>query len=406
VIFVFYFFALVLIALSYKSFRGGIAYLNFFKKELAKAPSQFTPFASVIAPCKGIDNELRENLTPLLSQDYPGYEIVFVVDDETDAAVPVIRDVMSNNSQPSKLVIAPKTTSSSQKVENLREAVLHASDASEVLVFVDSDARPGRNWLRDLIAPLADLEVGAATGYRWFISRVSDFSSEMLSVWNASIASSLGPNLKSNFCWGGSTAIRRKVFEKLDIRERWRGALSDDFKVTRVIKEAGMSVFFVPQALTASIENCSLSGLVEFTTRQMKITRVYSPDLWIAAFIGSGVFNLVFIWGIAIIIYRLFYGGRIWPAAAVLVLVAAFSIGKSRLRSKAVKLVLIDHQAELKRQSVWQNTLWALSPALFFFNAAAAALSRKITWRGITYELKSASETVIIERSETDDQTF
>jgi cellulose synthase/poly-beta-1,6-N-acetylglucosamine synthase-like glycosyltransferase len=400
VIFVFYFFALVLIVLSYKSFRGGINYLNFFKTELAKAPSQFTPIATVIAPCKGIDNELRENLSALLSQDYPGYEIVFVVDDETDAAVPVIRDVMANNSRPSKLVIAPKTTSSSQKVENLREAVLHAADASEVLVFVDSDARPGPNWLRDLIAPLADEKIGAATGYRWFISRSSNFASEMLSVWNASIASSLGPNVKSNFCWGGSMAIGRDVFEKLDIRERWRGALSDDFTVTRVIKEAEMSVFFVPQALIASIENCSLSGLVEFTTRQMKITRVYSPDLWIAAFIGSGIFNLVFIWGIAIIIYRLFYGGRIWPAAAALVLVSAFSTGKSWLRSKAVKLVLRDRQAELNRQSLWQNTLWALSPALFFFNAAAAGLSRIITWRGITYELKSASETVILDRSE------
>jgi cellulose synthase/poly-beta-1,6-N-acetylglucosamine synthase-like glycosyltransferase len=406
VIFVYYFFALVLIVLSYKSFRGGINYLNFFKAELAKSHAQFTPFASVFAPCKGLDNELRENLSALLSQDYPDYEVVFVVDDETDAAVPTIREIMSDNSTPSKLVIAPKTTTSSQKVENLREAVLHAAADSEVLVFVDSDARPGRNWLRALVAPLADEKIGAATGYRWFVSRVPDFASEMLSVWNASIASSLGPNLKSNFCWGGSTAIRREVFEKLDIRERWRGALSDDFTVTRVIKEAGLSVFFVPRALAGSIENCSLGGLVEFTTRQMKITRVYSPDLWIAAFIGSGIFNLVFIWGIAIIIYRLFYGGRVWPAATALILVSAFSIGKSWLRSKAVKLVLQDHKAELERQSWPQNTLWILSPALFFFNAAAAALSRKITWRGITYELKSPSETVILERSKTDDQTF
>ena len=399
-IFVFYFFALVLIILSYKSFRGGIDYLYFFKKELARSPSQFTPFATIIAPCKGMDNELRENLRALISQDYPDYEIVFVVDDETDAAVPVIREIISNYSRPSKLVIAPKTIGSSQKVENLRAAVLHAPEASEVFVFVDSDARPGRHWLRGLTAPLSDEKVGAATGYRWFISRKSNLASEMLSVWNASIASSLGPNLKSNFCWGGSTAIRRNVFEKLDIRGRWQGALSDDFTLTRVIKEAGMSVFFVPRALTASSENCTFKGLVEFTTRQMKITRVYSPDLWIAAFIGSGIFNLVFIWGMAVIVHRLFYGGRIWPPAAALVLVSAFSIGKSWLRLKAVKLVLKEHQAELKRQSPWQNTLWALSPALFFFNAAAAGLSRIITWRGITYELKSPSETVILDRSE------
>jgi cellulose synthase/poly-beta-1,6-N-acetylglucosamine synthase-like glycosyltransferase len=405
-IFVFYFFALALIVLSYKSFRGGVNYLNFFKADLARPPSRFTPFASVIAPCKGIDNELHENLSALLCQDYPDYEVIFVADDETDAAVPVVRDVMANNSQPSKLVIAPKTTTSSQKVENLREAVLHIADGSGVLVFVDSDARPGRNWLRDLIAPLEDEDIGAATGYRWFIPRNPSFASEMLSVWNASIASSLGPNVKSNFCWGGSTAIQREVFERLEIRERWRGALSDDFTVTRVIKEARMTIFFVPRALIASIENCGLKGLLEFTTRQMKITRVYSPDLWIAAFIGSGIFNLVFAWGIAIIIYRLINGGPIWPAAAALVLVAAFSTGKSWLRSNAVKLVLPDRKAELKRQSWPQNTLWILSPALFFLNAAAAALSRKITWRGITYELKSPSETVILERSETDDQTI
>lgn len=396
-IFVFYFFALVLIFLSYKSFRGGLDYLNFFKKELAKPSSGFAPFASVIAPCKGLDNELHENLSALLHQDYPEYEVIFVVDDENDPAVPAIRAVVSGNSSRSKLVIAGKTTVSGQKVENLREAVRHIAENSEVIVFVDSDARPGRNWLRDLVAPLADEKIGAATGYRWFISSTRSFASEMLSVWNASIASALGPNMKGNFCWGGSTAVRREVFEKLDIRERWRGTLSDDFTVTRVMKEAGTAIFFVPQALIPSVENITSKGLIEFTTRQMKITRVYSPNLWIASFIGAGIFNLVFIWGIGLIIYRLAYGGAIWPAAAALLLVSAFSIGKSWLRLNAVKLVLKEWRADLDRQFVSQNTLWILSPALFFLNAASAWISRKIIWRGITYELKSPSETVILD---------
>lgn len=394
-IFLFYFFALVLIYLSYKSLRGGIDYLNFFKEQLSRPASDHTPYASVIAPCKGVDNELNENLFALLSQDYPRYEVIFVVDDETDAAVPVIRDLMRDSQPATKLVIAAKARVSSQKVENLREAVLNIADSSRVLVFVDSDARPGRTWLRDLVAPLEDERIGAATGYRWFISRTPNFPSEMLSVWNALIASALGPNIKSNFCWGGSTAIGREVFERLNMRDRWLGTLSDDFTVTRVIKEAGMNIQFVPAALIASFENCSFKGLIEFTNRQMKITRVYSPNLWIASFLGSGIFNLVFVWGTALIIYRLFYGGQIWPAAAALLFISAFSIGKSVLRLKAVKLVLKDQRAELERQSWTQDTLWILSPALFFLNAAAAWVSRKIIWRGITYELKSPSETVI-----------
>ncbi len=150
-------------------------------------------------------------------------------------------------------------------------------------MFVDSDARPDKNWLKNLIAPLRDEKIGCATGYRWFISGKRNFASEMLSVWNASIASALGANRKSNFCWGGSMALRRETFDKIKMRERWKGTLSDDFAVTRTMKENGLAIYFVPQALTVSIEDCSFKRLLEFTTRQMKITRVYASNLWIAS---------------------------------------------------------------------------------------------------------------------------
>ena len=298
-IFIFYILAALLLFLSYKSFRGGIAYLNFFKSELAKSRSGFTPFASIIVPCRGIDNELEINLSRLFRQDYPAYEVIFVVDDEADAAVPVIEDVSreaAKDAVTTKLVIAAKANESSQKVENLREAASHVSDNSRVFVFVDSDARPGENWLRNLVAPLQDETIGAATGYRWFFSQQQTFASEMRAVWNASIASALGPNTKTNFCWGGSMAIRRDVFEKLGILEKWRGTLSDDFTVTRAMNEANLPIYFVPQALIASIESCTFAGLLEFTTRQMKITRVYASKLWVMSFFGSGLFNLVLVW--------------------------------------------------------------------------------------------------------------
>jgi hypothetical protein len=40
--------------------------------------------------------------------------------------------------------------------------------------------------------------------------------------------------------------------------------------------------------------------------------------------------------------------------------------------------------------------LWPLASALFLVNAIAAIGSRRIEWRGITYELKSPTEAVII----------
>ena len=353
----------------------------------------------MIVPCRGVDEGLEQNLQALIEQDYPEYEVVFVVDDLTDASVPVIEGISRKAAKKAKktsLLIAPKALGCSQKVENLREAVLHVSDESRVFVFVDSDARPAKDWLRHLVAPLRDKTVCAATGYRWFISNEPTFASEMRSVWNASVASSLGPNTSSNFCWGGSTAIRRDTFERLDIREKWRGTLSDDFTLTQAIKEAGGAVIFVPQALTASVENCTFRELLEFTTRQMKITRVYAPHLWLMSLFGAGLFNIVMITAFLIVVLSRHNDVAVFISLATLAIVSFCSIGKAWLRLNAVKLVLKGYKPELDRQFWTQNTLWLLSAALFFYNSLAALISRRLTWRGITYELKSPNETVII----------
>lgn len=425
-IFFFYFFAGILVLLSIRSLLGGFEYLRFFKTELAKPRSAFTPFVTVIAPCRGLDPDLEANLEALFDLEYPEYEIIFVVDDGNDPAADVIRGIINRrdaetlrgrdresdpavtsffsasprlrgeNNPTAELIIADKTKTSSQKVENLREAVLHASPGSQAFVFVDSDARPSRDWLRSLVAPLADKNVGASTGYRWFIAKKPTFASELRSVWNASIASALGPNTSSNFCWGGSMAIRRDTFESLKMRDRWEGTLSDDFAVTRAMNEADLPILFVPQALTASVEDCRFSGMMEFTTRQMKITRVYATPLWLLSFFGSALFNAVMIASFLIVVFARQNGFPVYASLATLFIVTICSTGKALLRSNAVKLVLTDHHDALQKQGWTQNTLWIVSPAIYLYNCIAALVSRRMKWRGTVYELKSPTETVII----------
>lgn len=395
-IIIFYILAAMLIYLSYKSFRGGIDYLNYFKRELADPPSNYTPLVTVFAPCKGVDQSMQANFDALLQQDYPEYEIVFIVDETDDAAAGVIESAWREAERHVKLVVAPKAVESSQKVENLRVGVLHASPASEVFAFVDSDVRPSRTWLRSLVEPLSDDKVGAATGYRWFLAGRETVASEMRNVWNASIASALGPNRKTNFCWGGSTAIRRDVFDRLNIREQWYGTVSDDFTVTRAMNRAGLDIVFVPQALTPSIEDCTVRELFEFTTRQMKITRVYSPNLWALSFFGSGLFTIVMLAALLIMIFSAKNDVPVVVAMFTLLAVTVFSIGKSWLRLKAVHLVLPQYNRKLQRQFVPQITLWALVPAIFLFDCLAALISRRITWRGTTYEMVSPTETRIL----------
>ena len=82
----------------------------------------------------------------------------------------------------------------------------------------------------------------------------------------------------------------------------------------------------------------------------------------------------------------------VWAAIATLVMVSGLSIGKAWLRLKAVRMVI----PEAQRQIIPQLTLWLITPPLFFYNCFIALISRRMTWRGITYEMVSEKETLRI----------
>jgi cellulose synthase/poly-beta-1,6-N-acetylglucosamine synthase-like glycosyltransferase len=369
------------------------------KSEIDRPLSRFTPFVSVIAPIRGVDTGLEENLSALFQQDYPDYEIVFVTDTASDPSLQVIENVKithSNSDIATRVVIAGAAVDCGQKVHNLRVAVGELDSRSEALVFMDADARPQVHWLRSLVAPLHDQSIGATTGYRWFIPLRGGLSSQLCSVWNASIASSLGARTDKNFCWGGSTAIRRTIFDDLQIKEHWQGTVSDDFALTNRLRAAHLPIHFVPACLTASLEDCTFRQLIEFTTRQLKITRVYSSHLWKAALIGSLLFVLVFFGGMVLVAARAFSGLSYSLPLSLLVVIFVFGAMKSFIRLRSVELPLAKYKKELRKTLPAHLLLWPLTSALFLYNSLAAMLSRRIEWRGITYELKSPTEAVII----------
>jgi ceramide glucosyltransferase len=397
---VFYVLAALVVLQSLLSLRGGVRYLGFFRRELEAPRALYMPFASVFVPCRGVDQGLSLNLLALFRQHYPAYELVFVSDRADDPALEVARqlsrELEGETVARARFVVAGPATDSGQKVHNLRAALTEVDSSSEVFVFVDTDARPRADWLRALVAPLAEEALGASTGYRWFLPAGGGFASHLRSVWNASIASALGADVWRNFCWGGSTAIRRSTFEGLNVHVRWRGTASDDYALTRTLQEAERPVRFVPACLNASVEDCTLAELFEFTTRQLKITRVYAPHLWRLVLVSNLLFVLVFFGGLALAGWRAAAGlPFVWPLVIVAV-VFLLGLWKAFFRLRAVALVLEEHHGRLRR-GVWAHLLlWPLTGALFLYNAAAAGLSRRIVWRGIGYELKSPTETEII----------
>jgi cellulose synthase/poly-beta-1,6-N-acetylglucosamine synthase-like glycosyltransferase len=300
-----------------------------------------------------------------------------------------------------QVVISGPAVDSGQKVHNLRVAVSEADPNSEAFVFVDTDARPGSDWLASLVSPLQDRSMGAATGYRWFVPVEGGLASHLRSVWNSSIASALGAAEKKNFCWGGSTAVRRETFDRIRVTEHWRGTVSDDFAMTAALNAAGLPIKFVPQCLTPSFEDCTLGELFEFTNRQMKITRAYAAHLWKGVLMGSALFALVFLGGLVLVSARALLGLSFATPLFLLAVIFVMGAMKAHLRLAAVRLAIPDARLRSAGTTLAHLTLWPLASLLYLCNCLSAAVSRRIAWRGITYELKSASETVII-RAESD----
>ncbi len=399
---VFYFFAAIVILLGVLSLLGGFRFASYVRRELARPLSDYTPFVSVIVPCRGRETGLRENITALFAQSYPRYEIVFVTDRSSDPAVGIIEALrwewQDTWQAVTQHIVAGPARESGQKVHNLCAAVSQVDARTEVFVFVDSDARPHPHWLRSLVSPLHDESVGAATGYRWFIPEKGGLASNLRSVWNASIASALGEREDKNFCWGGSTAIRRSTFDRLEISKHWRGTVSDDFTLTRVLQEAKLPVHFVPACVVASFGDCGARELLEFTNRQLKITRVYAAHLWKPLLIGSLLFSGVFFGGLALLATRAILQLDYLLLLIALLVIYALGAAKSLLRLQTIALPLRHYRWQLFTSLPAHLLLWPVASALYLCNAVVAMFSRRIKWRGITYELKSPTEAVIISR--------
>jgi cellulose synthase/poly-beta-1,6-N-acetylglucosamine synthase-like glycosyltransferase len=401
-ILLFYFFATISIWLGLVSLRGGVRFVRYLQAESAKTSAEFTPFATVFVPCRGLDVGLKENIDAIFGQDYPVFEIVFITDRADDPAVAIIKDArrsFTGESGPTmRFVVSGAATDSGQKVHNLRAAIAHADPLSEIFVFVDTDARPRPDWLASLIEPLQDPGLGAATGYRWFVPVRGGVASHLRAVWNAAIASALGEQPEKNFCWGGSTALRRQTFHAANVTEYWRGAVSDDFALTRALRDQGLPIKFVPACLTASFEDCTFAEIFEFTTRQIKITRVYAAHLWKGILLGGILFALSFFGGLALVVTRALLGLPLATPLLLLIIIFVLGAMKSHLRLRAVALIIPDPRMRSLGTTLAQLALWPLASLLYLHNAVAAAWSRRITWRGITYELKSPTETVILSR--------
>lgn len=391
----FYLLAIVQIAVGAYLIWQGLQWLGYARRRMRTDPGFHAPRVAVLCPCKGVESGLERNLVALTEFNHQNYEVFFILASESDPAAAIVNRVISSSRVTAHLIVAGQPQECGEKVNNLRVVVEQLPEEFEVLVFADSDGRPGRSWLQRLTAPLDDGRIGATTTMRWLIANRGDLATALLAAWNAPIVTMLSEKGK-NFCWGGGTAIRRSVFEGIGVLDEWRTSVSDDYSMTNALERAGRSIFFVPECLTVSYVETDLSGLLEFTNRQILITRVYAPKIWRAAAVTHLLYCVTVVLGLALTIGDLISERPALHIAALTFFILLLSAIRASLRVIAVTEILPGSKAQIMNQA-WVNiALPAAIPFVYLINFTHSLLTRKIRWRNIRYELISSNQTRII----------
>ena len=385
----------------------GIRYLEYVRKHLATRPDPWMPPVSVIVPCKGLDFELEKNVEAIFRQVYPFFEVLIVTATENDAAVePLKRLAAKFPGHKIRFVTAGISSDRGEKVHNLIQAVALVDRASEVFVFTDSDSRPHLCWLQELVAPLRHEQLGLSTGYRWYYPTRGNLASVVRSAWNGSIATLLG-NHNHNFAWGGSMAIRKGTFHRARVLDYWQRSISDDYSMTRAMKDAKLRIHYEPRCLIGSYGPCGWDELLEWSTRQMILTKVYSRKLWQLALVSQWTFSLVWWWALAGVVVAFFPRGErsmtsaLWSGglekyALLAGLLFLFGALRGWYRTLTIQNLRPEHRDEI--QGFWWGyvLLFPLASTLTAYNLARSVLASSVEWRGVRYEFSSAQELRVI----------
>jgi len=253
---------------------------RFFRTARRTKPlASFTPPISNLQPIRGLDHEAYENFASLCRQDYPDYELLFCVGSSDDPAVPVIEQLMRDfPARQIRLLTGARRSGVNDKVTKLVRLVSEARN--EVLVINDSDVRVGPNYLRTVVAPLEDPQIGAVTCFyastedRTFAENLQSVG--MMSDFFAGLM--VSQQLEGvRFALGTTIATTRTRLAEFGGYESLVNRPGDDYLVGCLISGLGHPVKLLPYCVLAVPDYGSFGQLLHKRLRWMVVMRHMQP---------------------------------------------------------------------------------------------------------------------------------
>lgn len=377
-----------------------------WRKEWATPEMPFEPKVAVILTLRGADPSLSRCVEGLLRQKYQDYTIFFVVDHPSDPALPIVEKLLAESDLPKNLgrkwkivVVEEHLETCALKCNSLVHVISTLERDFEVVALLDADTRPSEGWLRQLVEPLSDSRFSATSGLRWYVPERDNWGSLIRMLWNIAAVNQM---VFSQIPWGGSLAIRREVFDKGQLLERWKKTFTDDVSLFSVIRKMGTRVMVTPSLLMLNRETCRLSAFYPWVKRQLMMAKLYHPKWGVVvaqAFLLSAPLIFAFILGL--------YG--LWLGNGTL---TAWSFGGFALYILGVlgAFVIMDGSVRkylrIQGESVPRQTAYgllktmiciALTQVVYTFAICGVFRLKNIPWRGVWYRIGHSGDVQLVE---------
>jgi len=345
-------------------------------RKASEAKVSFMPPASILKPVRGLDHEAYENFASFCRLDYPEYEVLFAVSDNDDQVCTIIEKLRADFPSCSiRIVTKIPRVGTNDKVNKLCQLVQKAK--YDFVVMSDSDVRVEPDYLKEVIAPFANPQVGAVTAFYKSLSAGNLMSNlDALGMYMDSVPAALVAKTiegKMRFAFGWTMATSKKCLAQIGGWEGMANYHSDDFELGKRIAERGYRVELMEKPVSMVFPKETLS---QHFHRELRWS------------IGLRSVRPLGYWGLA------FTHGLPWAlmAAATALSIGSLSIGVSYL---AVYLIL-------RIALTWTTGRWGIGDrqlakilwlvpvrdAISFITWITGFFSDKIFWRGLNYHVR------------------
>ncbi|NOZ29420.1 MAG: glycosyltransferase [Chloroflexi bacterium] len=249
-----------------------------FFRDPSEPDHDFAPPVSILKPIKGLDAQAYQNFASFCQQDYPDFELIFGVADSSDPAVPIVQRLQRDFPQHNiRLIVTPAIGT------NPKASILHGLAAQarhETLVISDSDIRVSSDYLRRVVAPLADARIGLVTClYRGeaalnLTARLEALHMGVTFLPSVVVARKL---LDMRFALGATMVLQRETLAHIGGFAAVADYLADDYQVGARVAALGLRVHLSNYVVRSILGATSFREQWDRETRWARCIRVSRP---------------------------------------------------------------------------------------------------------------------------------